>query len=186
MALDLLAERSGRARADPAGARAARARRTGRRRSSTCRASRSSAPVCSASSGASCAATRQGWTSPEIVGALAAGAVARRAVRPVGAARRGADAADALLPQPHVRARERRVAADVLRDVRLDLPALAVLPDRAGLLAARLRPAHPAVDADADVRRADRRRAVRPDRRRAADGHRPRRCRRSACRGSRR
>ena len=48
-----------------------------------------------------------------------------------------ADAADALLPQPHLRARERRVAVHVLRDVRLDLPARAVLPDRAGLLAAR-------------------------------------------------
>ena len=54
-------------------------------------------------------------------------------------ARRAPDAADALLPQPHVRAREHRVAADELRDVRLDLPARAVLPDRAGLLAARLR-----------------------------------------------
>ena len=37
--------------------------------------------------------------------------------------------------------REPRVARDVLRDVRLDLPAGAVLPDRAGLLAARGRPA---------------------------------------------
>ena len=61
------------------------------------------------------------------------------AVRPLGAARRGADAADALLPEPHVRARERRVAVHVLRDVRLDLPARAVLPDRAGLLAASVR-----------------------------------------------
>ena len=39
--------------------------------------------------------------------------------------------------KPGVRARERLVAVHVLRDVRLDLPALAVLPDRAGLLAAR-------------------------------------------------
>ena len=46
-----------------------------------------------------------------------------------------ADAADALLPQPDVRADERRLAADVLRDVRLDLPARAVLPDHPGLLA---------------------------------------------------
>ena len=51
-------------------------------------------------------------------------------------AHRRADAADALLPQPHVRAGERRVAVHVLRDVRLDLPARAVPPDRAGLLAA--------------------------------------------------
>ena len=34
---------------------------------STCRASGSPAPACSGSSGASCAATAQGWTSPEIV-----------------------------------------------------------------------------------------------------------------------
>ena len=85
-----------------------------------------------------------------------------RAVRGVGAAHRASDAADAVLPQPHLRARERRVAPDELRDVRLDLPARAVLPDGAGLLAARLGPAHPAVDGDADGRRADRRRALRP------------------------
>ena len=40
-----------------------------------------------------------------------------------------------------LRGRERRVAAHVLRHVRLDLPARAVPPDRAGLLAARGRPA---------------------------------------------
>ena len=55
------------------------------------------------------------------------------------------------------------VAAHVLRDVRLDLPAVAVLPDGAGLLAVRLGPAHPPVDARADVHRADRGRHVRPD-----------------------
>ena len=38
----------------------------------------------------------------------------------------------------------------------------------------RLGPADPAVDGDADLRRADRRRALRPDRRPAADGHRAR------------
>ena len=99
---------------------------------------------------------------------------AGRPVRPLGAPRRGADAADALLPEPHVRADEPRVAADVLRDVRLDLPARAVLPDRAGLLAVRLGSADPAVDGDADLRRSDRRGALRPDRRPLADGHRPR------------
>src|SRR5205807_7968530 len=85
-----------------------------------------------------------------------------------------ADAADALLPQPDVRADERGVVADVLRDVWVDLPAGAVLPDRAALLAARLRPADPAVDGDADLRLPDRGRAVRPGRRPAADGDRPR------------
>ena len=97
-----------------------------------------------------------------------------RAVRALGAPDRRADAAAALLPQPHLHVRERRVAADVLRDVRLDLPAGAVLPDRAGLLAAAGRPADPAVDGDADLRRADRRRALGPHRRPAADGHRAR------------
>src|SRR5437763_1345100 len=60
-----------------------------------------------------------------------------RSLRGVGAARAGADAADALLPQPHLRARELLLALHVLRDVRLDLPARPVLPGRAGLLAAR-------------------------------------------------
>ena len=69
---------------------------------------------------------------------------ARRRVRLLGAAHEDADAADALLPQPHLLGHERRVAADVLRDVRLDLPARAVLPDRAGLLAVPGRPADPA------------------------------------------
>ena len=97
----------------------------------------------------------------------------RGGVRRLGAADGGADAADALLPQAGVRARERRVAVHVLRDVRLDLPALAVLPDRAGLLAARLRAADPAVDARADVHLPDRRRAVGPDPRQDARRDRP-------------
>ena len=98
----------------------------------------------------------------------------RGALRPVGAAHRSADAADALLPQPDVHAGERRLAVHVLRDVRLDLPARAVLPDRAGLLALRFRPAHPALDGDADDRGADRRRALRPHLRPAHHGRRPR------------
>src|SRR5207248_2175475 len=60
----------------------------------------------------------------------------RRAVRALGAARRGADAADALLPEPDVHAHQRLVAVHVLRDVRVDLLADPVLPDRPGLLAA--------------------------------------------------
>ena len=56
-----------------------------------------------------------------------------RGVRRLGAARRGADAAAALLPRRGLLAGERGLAADVLRHVRLDLPAGAVLPDRAGL-----------------------------------------------------
>ena len=63
-----------------------------------------------------------------------------------------------------------RVAPDVLRDVRVDLPADPVPAERAGLLAARGRPAHAAVDGHADDRRPDRGRDLRPHRRPAADG----------------
>ena len=72
-----------------------------------------------------------------------------------------ADAADALLPQPRLRGHERRLARDVLRQLRLDLPAGAVLPGRAGLLAVRGRAAHASVDRDADLRGADRRASCR-------------------------
>src|SRR5205807_2166534 len=91
-----------------------------------------------------------------------------RAVRALGAASPGADAADALLPQPNVRAHERVLVVHVLRDVRLDLPADSVLPDGAGLLAAAGRSADPAVDGDADLHRSDRGGVVGPNRRPAA------------------
>ena len=50
-----------------------------------------------------------------------------------------------------------RLAADVLRDVRLDLPARPVLPGRPGLQPVPGWPADAAVDGDADHRRPDRR-----------------------------
>ena len=53
-------------------------------------------------------------------------------VRAVGAAQPGADAAAAVLPLARVRRHLRRLAGDVVRDLRLDLPARAVLPDRGG------------------------------------------------------
>ena len=92
-----------------------------------------------------------------------------------------ADAADAVLPEPRVRRRERRVHAHVLRHVRLDLPARrsSSRPHRAtprsspGL---RVLP----VDGHADVRRADRRRALRSHRRAAAAWRPGWRCRPSA------
>ena len=95
-----------------------------------------------------------GWTSLGVAGPIAAGIVLlgafvlweRRTPR--------ADGAAALLPQPRLLGRQRHLAADELRDVRLDLPAGAVLPGGAGLLAARGRAAHAAVDGDADLRRA--------------------------------
>src|SRR4029078_9790648 len=77
----------------------------------------------------------------------------------------GADAAAAILQGPGVLGRQRRLARDVLRHVRVDLPALAVLPDRAGLLALRSGIAGAALDGDADGRGADRGRALRPHRR---------------------
>ena len=51
--------------------------------------------------------------------------------------------------------------AHVLRDVRLDLLHRAVLPDRAGPLAVSVGASGPALDGDADARRADRRRTRR-------------------------
>ena len=114
----------------------------------------------------------QGWTSPEILAALGLGIALVGGVRRLGAARSASDAADDVLPQRGVLAREPRLAVHVLRDVRLDLPADAVLPDRAGLLAAQLGPADPAVDARADVRRPVRRRDVRPGQPEADPQHR--------------
>ena len=135
VAVDLLAERSRRDRPAPARA-ACSARRTGRTRRSTSPASRSPARACSASSGA-CPRERRRLDEPADRRRARRRRAPARGVRRVGAADAAADAADALLPQPRVRGRERRVAVHVLRDVRLDLPAHAVLPDRAGLLAAR-------------------------------------------------
>ena len=93
-------------------------------------------------------------------------------LRGLGAADAGADAADAPVPQPGILCRQRRVPADVLRDVRVDLPAQPVPAERAGLLTARGRRPHAAVDGHADDRRPDRGRAHRPHRRQAAPGRR--------------
>ena len=80
-----------------------------------------------------------GWSSPEILGAIVAGLAFIAAFVAWELRTPDADAADALLPRPGLRAREHRVALLLVRDVRLDLPARPVLPDGAGLLAARLR-----------------------------------------------
>jgi len=97
-----------------------------------------------------------GWTS--------VGIDPRCSVRRVGAAYRIADAANAVLPQPHVRAHEHCVALHVLRNVRIDLLARAVLPDRAALLPAAVWPPDPAVDGHADLHRSDRGCALRSHR----------------------
>ena len=103
-----------------------------------------------------------GWGSPEVLGFIIAGIVIMGVVRLDRVALEGADAAAPLLPQPRVLGRERRVGRHVLRHVRLDLPADAVPPDRAGLLGARRRPADARVDGRDDARRAGRGHAVRP------------------------
>src|SRR5262249_29702370 len=91
----------------------------------------------------------------------------------MGASNRVADAADALLPEPDVRAHQCRVVADVLRDVRLNLPAYAVLPDGAALFASPVGAPDPALDCDADLRCADRWGPLRPHRRAALHDRRP-------------
>ena len=172
MAVDLLAERPNRAsrhatRAPPA-LRDARPRQPARPPGSRARERR---PV-----------GRRLWPRPGRDGRLDERRGARddrrghripRRFRRLGAARGRADAADALLPEPHLRRDERRLARHVLRDVRVDLPARAVPPGRAGLLAARGGDPDASVDGDADLRRTDRGRALRPDRRTAAHGDRP-------------
>ena len=163
VAVDLLAERADRARGAPARAdarRVARPRQGARPARSRARERRPARP-------------RLG-PRPRQLGRLEQPAdrrLARRRRRParrlrrLGGAGEGADAAAALLREPGVLGRERCLTRDVLRHVRVDLPALAVLPDRAGLLALRVRAAGAAVDGDADGRGADRRCALRPDRR---------------------
>ena len=113
-----------------------------------------------------------GWTSPEILAALGLGVALVAAFVAWELRAPAPDAADDVLPQRGVLAREPRLAVHVLRDVRLDLPADAVLPDRAGLLAAQLGAADPAVDARADVRRPVRGRDVRPGQPEADPQHR--------------
>ena len=153
LAVDLLAQRAHRPRARSRSPARACARATARPPRSTCPASASSAPACSAIVWAPHPRQQPRLDEPaDRRPRSSAALVVLAALRGLGAARRGADAADALLPQPHVRAGQRRLAAHVLRDVRLDLPAGPVPADRAGLLAARGRAADPALDAGADVR----------------------------------
>ena len=179
LALDLLAQRADRPRPDPARVAAPRREHGPERKLDLPGLGLASAGLFGIVWGL-IRGNEQGWASPEIVGSLGAGAALLGGVRRLGAPGRAADAADALLPQPRRSRSPTCVAVHVLRDVRLDLPARPVLPDRAGLLAVRVGPAHPARGRRADVRRADRGRAVRPDRRPAHHGRRALRCRRSA------
>ena len=74
LAVDLLAQRAHRAAARAARADPAAGDAPARAAGSTCPVSGSRARVCSGSSGVSCAATAQGWASPEILIALGLGA----------------------------------------------------------------------------------------------------------------
>ena len=71
----------------------------------------------------------QGWTSPEIVGSLAVGASSSRRSSPGSCGRPRRCCRCGSSAHRDVRAREPRVVSDVLRDVRLDLPARPVLPE---------------------------------------------------------
>ena len=106
-----------------------------------------------------------GWGSTQVVGAIAAGIALLVAFVVWESRARPPDASVELLPEPRLQRRQRRLAPDVLRDVRFDLPAQPVLPGRPGLQPVPGRPSDPAVDGDADLRRADRRGPRGPDRR---------------------
>ena len=101
-----------------------------------------------------------GWLSPEITGAAGLGHRRAGRIHRLGAAHRHADAADALLPQPRLRRRKRRLAGDVLRDVRIGVPAHPVAAAGHGLQPPAGRHPHPRLDRDASLRRPRRRRAV--------------------------
>ena len=98
----------------------------------------------------------QGWTSAGIVASLGIGAVLIALFVGVGGAVRRADAPPAPLPVARLRRRERRLDADDVRHVRLDLPAGPVLPGRAGLQPARSRRSDPPLDLHAGHRCPDR------------------------------
>ena len=84
-----------------------------------------------------------GWTSPQVLGALAVGVRRPGRVRGLGEPHRIADAAAAPVPVARVHGHEPRLAGHVLRHVRLDLPARPVPADRAGLLGLRGRACAP-------------------------------------------
>jgi MFS family permease len=101
-------------------------------------------------------ANDDGWTSPQIISAFILGSALLASFVAWEPARRAPDASDALLSQPDVRAGQRCEPVHVLWNVRLDLFHRPVLSNRARPVAASVGAADPAVDGDADARRADR------------------------------
>ena len=116
----------------------------------------------------------EGWSAPDVLAAMALGALASGGVRGVGAARARPDAADAVLPPPGLRRGERDGAADVRRAVRLAVPAHPAAADGARRDAVGGRAADAAHGGDADAARTGRRRPGRPLGHPAADDRRRR------------
>ena len=109
VALDLLGQRPDRARAVPLAARVPRREPRPEQRARPARASCSPAPACSGSSTASSAPTRSAGRSAVVRRRRSAAASCCWALfLRLGGPRAGADAAAALLPQPHVLGDERR------------------------------------------------------------------------------
>ena len=162
VALDLLAERADRPRARAARAAAPATSRTARRRARPAAASGSRAPACSGSSGGSSAATRSAGRRRRSSARSSAAPSCSRAF--VAWELR---TAQPMLPMRFFRNRTFALAnvsslfmffgmfGSIFLLAQFFQTVQGYSPLQAG-------PAHPAVDGDADLRRADRRRAVRP------------------------
>ena len=137
LAVDLLARtsRSASSRFPSRGSQLNESRRARRQARHARPRPRRRSSVSSASSRASSARTPRVGDRHEVLGFWSHRHRAGRHVRLVGGAYlEGADAAAPLLPEPRLLGGERGFGRDVLRHVRLDLPADAVLADGAGLL----------------------------------------------------
>ena len=175
VALDLLGQRADRARADPA--RPARARREPRpeQRAGPARPRARRRRPAGARPTGSCAPTRSAGRSPVVLGAIAGGP---RAARRCSCCWEGR-APEPMLPLRFFR--NRTFSATNVVSFAMFFGVFGSIfflsqffQTVQGLLAAGVGHPDPAVDGDADLRRADRRHPQRPDRRAAADGDRPR------------
>jgi hypothetical protein len=108
-----------------------------------------------------------GWGAPGVAGPLILGPLLVTGFV-LGTQNPVADDPHAILQQPRLRRRQRHLAAAVLRDVRIDLPARAIPAAREGLLGAGGRRSNPAMDGDAAGTRPARRIPLRSHRQPAA------------------